>query len=179
LKAAHKGLLYVSLLLFAVVGVFAWMRWEQHLPNDQEARQQFDSHRTDFVRFASLLRQDSGARIIGSDGGANAYTGHPRVVAEYRDLMRRIGAKHVVVRDDGSMEFALWGFGCAICSDSYKGMRYVPEDSKADAHHGWLPKLVSSLDGNNLTQENGSIDDGLYVVQLAPEWFIYRLEIHD
>ena len=34
------------------------MRWEQHLPSDQEARREFDSHRREYIRFASLLRQD-------------------------------------------------------------------------------------------------------------------------
>jgi hypothetical protein len=184
LKATLRGLLYVivsavSVLLVAVVGVFAWVRSEQHLSSDQEARQQFDAHRTDFVRFASLLRQDTGARTITSVGGASNDTNHPRIVPEYRDLMREIGAKDVLVRDDGSMEFALWGFGCAICSDSYKGMRYTPKDSKAGTHRGWVPTLVDSLDSNDLPQEHGSVANGLYVVQLEPEWFIYRLEIHE
>jgi hypothetical protein len=184
LNATLKGLLYVivsaaGLLLVAIVGVFAWVRWEQHLPSDQDARQQFGAQRTEFVRFVSLLRQDTGARMILSGGAASGNTGHLRIVPEYRDLMREIGAKYILVRDDGSIKFALWGLGCAICSDSYKGMRYTPQDSKAEAHGGWVPKLVDSLGSNDLPQEHGSVADGLYVVKLEPEWFIYRLEIHE
>jgi hypothetical protein len=104
---------------------------------------------------------------------------HARVVPEYRDLMRRISAKDVVVREDGSIEFALWGFGCAICSDSYMGLRYRPLDSKSSSRSGWAPRLVNSLDSKNLPQENGSVADGLYVVQLEPEWFIYRFEYRE
>jgi len=115
LKATLKILLYTSLsavglLLIAVIGFFAWLRWEQHLPSEQTARQQFDGHRTDYIRFASLLRQDTGARFISSDGSVDVNANHARVVPEYRDLMRRIGAKDVIVREGGSIEFALWGF---------------------------------------------------------------------
>ena len=68
-----KGLLYiglsvVGLLLLLSASVFGWMRWEQHFPSDQEARRQFDSHRTEYVRFASHLRQDLQVGIIGGDG---------------------------------------------------------------------------------------------------------------
>jgi hypothetical protein len=45
------------LFLIVAVGAFGWTRWQYHLPNDRQARQQFDSHRTEFIRFASLLRQ--------------------------------------------------------------------------------------------------------------------------
>jgi hypothetical protein len=184
LKAPLKILLYVSLsavslLLIAVIGSFAWLRWEQHLPSEQLARQQFVGHRTDYIHFASLLRQDTAARFISSDGSVDVYTNHARVVPEYRDLMRRIGAKDVIVREDGSMEFALWGFGCAICSDSYMGIRYFPVQSRPAGRPGWVQILVSSLDGKALPQENGSIADGLYVVQLEPEWFIYRFEYRE
>ena len=27
------------------------------------------------------------------------------------------------IREDGSIEFALYGYGCVICSDSYMGVR--------------------------------------------------------
>jgi hypothetical protein len=183
LKAALKGLLYVgvsalALLSVAIAGVFAWLQWQLHLPSDQEARGQFHSHRTEYIRFASLLQLEPRPGIIGSDGTATTVN-HERPAAEYRDLMRKIGAKDVVVGEDGSIEFALWGFGCAICSDSYKGVRYVPEESKPDIHRGWVPQLVNSLDSNKLPKANGSVTDGLYVVPIEPGWFIYRLEIHE
>ena len=184
MKATLKILLYTSLsavglLLIAVIGFFAWLRWEQHLPSEQTARQQFDGHRTDYIRFASLLRQDTGARFISSDGSVDVNANHARVVPEYRDLMRRIGAKDVIVREDGSIEFALWGFGCVICSDSYMGIRYFPAQSRPQGRPGWAQILVNSLDSKNLPRENGSIADGLYVVQLEPEWFIYRFEYRE
>jgi len=90
--------------------------------------------------------------------------------------MRRIGAQFVDVREDGSVEFALWGSGCAICSDSYMGVRYFPEDHNPRARLAWAPKLVSSLESKRLPQERSSVADGLYVVQLEPEWFLYRLQ---
>ena len=178
-RLLYIGLSAVGLLLLLAAGVFAWMRWEQHLPSDQEARRQFDSRRTEYIRFASRLRQDLQVGIIGSDGIVSGATKHAGPIAEYRDIMRSLGAKQIIVGEDGSVEFVLWGFGCAICSDSYKGLRYAPVDFKADARRGWMPKLVNSLDGNNLPQANGSVDDGLYVVQIEPEWFIYRLEYHE
>lgn len=93
--------------------------------------------------------------------------------------MRRTGAKAVYVRPDGSIEFQLWGFGCAPCSDSFKGMRYFPADGKSSSGSGWVPKVVRSLDDEALPKENGAIADGLYVMQIEPGWFIYRLEVDD
>lgn len=182
--AVSKGSLYISLsalalLLLLAAGVFAWMRGVQPLPSDQEARRQFDSHRTEYIRFAARLRQDLRAGIIDSDGRVSSATRQVGPVMEYRDMMRSLGAKTVVVGEDGSIEFELWGFGCAICSDSYKGLRYAPGDFKADARPGWAPKSVKSLDNNDLPQTNGSLNDGLYVVQIEPEWFIYRYEYHE
>ena len=184
MKAGRKVLLYgflggLSAVLIAAVGLFVWVRWEQHLPGEQTVRQQFDVHRAEYVYFVSLLQKDRGARFIGNDGSSEAGSGKTRVVPEYRDLMRKIGAKFVTVREDGSMEFAHWGFGCAICSDSYMGVRYFPADHNAQTGAGWLPKLVNSLESKNLPWEKGTVADGLYVVQLEPEWFIYRLQINE
>jgi hypothetical protein len=94
------------------------MQWQYHLRSDRHARQQFDEHRAEFIRFASLLRHDPTATIIDINGVVGAYTDHARSVPDYRDLMRSTGAKAVYVRPDGSVEFQLWGFGCAPCSDS-------------------------------------------------------------
>lgn len=86
-----KVLLYVSLsvlslFLFAVVVLFIWVQWgEVHLPSEETAREQFANHRTDYVRFASLLREDPDVRFVGSDGTAGSYTTHDRVVPQYRD----------------------------------------------------------------------------------------------
>ena len=184
MKAMLKILLYISLsalslFSLAVVAFFIGMRWEAHLPSEQTARQQFVGHRIDYVRFASLLQQDPGVRFIGADGMVGAYTSQARIVPEYRDLMRKIGAKGVLVRDDGSIEFTLWGFGCAICSDSFMGIRYLSVNHRPQERSGWVPNLVSSLDSRNLPHANGSVEDGLYIVRLEPEWFIYRLEYHE
>ena len=177
----RKTLLYVSLaavglFLTSMIGFSAWLPWEPHLPSEKTARQEFHSHQADYIRFAALLRQESGYEFIGSDGGVQMNSDHVRVVPEYRDLIRRIGAKDVIVSEDGSIEFTLWGFGCAICSDSYMGIRYAPVQNISHRRPGWAQILVTSLNSKALPQENGSIADGLYVVQLEPEWFIYRFE---
>jgi hypothetical protein len=184
LKAALKISLYLclsiaSLLVLAFVGVLAFMRWEYHLPSDQKARQQFEEHKAEFVRFASMLRRDERARVIDRNGVDDAFEKDARAVPEYRDLMRSIGAKAVYVRPDGSIEFELWGFGCAPCSDSFKGMRYSPIGAKEQGGLQWVPKLVHSLDNESLPKEKGAVADGLYVVPLESEWSIYRLEISD
>jgi hypothetical protein len=168
-----------GLFLIVLVGAFAWIRWQYHLPNDRQARHQFDTHRAEFMRFASLLRRDATATTINSEGVVDAFTNHARVAPEYRDLMRRTDTKEVYVRPDGSIEFQLWGFGCAPCSDSFKGMRYFPIDAEPLPGGGWVPKLVSSLDSESLPKEKGAVADGLYVIQIEPEWTIYRLKIDD
>jgi hypothetical protein len=184
LKPARKVLVYASigvvgLTVIAAIGLVGWARSEQYLPSDEMARQHFNTHRADYAYFASLVRKDPGLRFIGNDGSSNGDAGKTRLVPEYSYLMRTLGAKFVTVRADGSMEFALWGFGCAICSDAYMGVRYFPADHSAHPRPGWTPQLVKSLDTKNLPRENGSIADGLYVVQLEPEWFIYRLQTNE
>jgi hypothetical protein len=94
---------------------------------------------------------------------------HSRLIPEYRHLIRKIGAKFVIVGEDGSIEFSLYGFGCAICSDSYMGVRYVPKDRRTVARAGWEHTVVTSLDSAKLPQEHGAVASGLYVVPIEPE----------
>ena len=150
-----------------------------YLPPEQRVVQQFETNRTDYIRFVALLREDRSIRYVGGDGKVDIDGKHGRVVPEYRELIRKIGAKDVIVREDGSMEFALWGDGCAVCSDSYMGVRYYPKDHKAGSPAGWTQTVVTSLDSAKLPQENGEVASGLYVVPIEPEWFIYRLEIQE
>jgi hypothetical protein len=142
------------------------------------ARQQFESHRADYIRFATLLRKDPSAKYVGSDGKVDIDGIHGRLVPEYRDLVHKIGAKFVIIREDGSVEFALWGHGGAIMSDSYMGVRYFPKDPTV-APVGWTQTVVASLANAKLPQEHGSVATGLYVVAIEPEWFIYRLEYQE
>jgi hypothetical protein len=185
LKPALRIFLYVclsaaGLVLVAAVALFAWGRWLYHLPSDQKARQQFEDHRAEFVRFASMLHQDPRARVIDRNGVDDAFEKNARAVPEYRDLMRSTGAQEVLVRPDGSIEFQLWGFGCAPCSDSFKGMRYFPIDGKPqEGKWARTPIIVSSLDDERLPKEKGAVADGMYVIPLEPEWSIYRVEISD
>lgn len=162
-----------------MVGALAFMRWEYHLPSDQKAHQHFEDHRAAFVRFASMLRQDPRARIINKNGVDDAFEKDARTVPEYRELMRSIGADAVYVRPDGSIEFQLWGFGCAPCSDSFKGIRYSPLGAKPHTTFEWVPQVVGSLDSQDLPKAKGAVADGLYVIPLEPEWSIYRVEISD
>ena len=179
MKPSRKVLLRLSfLVLLVAVCLFLWVSREHHLPSEQSAREQFDTHKSDYVRFVALIRQDPGTKSIGNDGNSSAAPANTRLAPEYRDLIRRIGAQFVDVREDGSVEFALRGSGCAICSDSYMGVRYFPEDHNTRARLAWAPKLVNSLESKSLPQERGSVADGLYVVQLEPEWFLYRLQIN-
>lgn len=184
MKTTLKILIYVclsvaGLFLIVAIGGFAWTRWQYYLPSDQQARQQFDSHRTDFIRFASILRQEPTATLIDSNGVVDADTNHARTVSEYRDLMRRTNTKEVYIRPDGSMEFQIWGFGCRPCSDSFKGLRFQPEDGHPQYPYGGAPIVVNSLADESLPKNKAAVADGLYVIPVDREWSIYRFEISD
>ena len=183
-KTMHKVLLYVGLSAVGLVLIVGFSFWwwlipHYYLPPEQRVVQQFESHRADYIRFVALLRMDQSARSVGSDGKVDIGGFHGRLVPEYRDLMSKIGAKDVTIREDGSMEFALWGDGCAICSDSYMGVRYYPKDHKVGSSVGWTQTVVTSLDSAKLPQEKGAVASGLYVVPIEPEWFIYRFEYQE
>ena len=178
-----KVLLYiclsvVALFLLCAVGAWSWVRWEYHLPSEQHVRRQFESHRADYIRIVTLLQKDPSAKYINGDGKVDIDSIHSRFVPEYRDLIRKIGAKFVCVREDGSMEFTLGGYGGPISSDSYIGVRYFPKNP-IGSPPGWTQTVVSSLDSTKLPQENGSVATGLYVVAIEPEWFIFRFEYQE
>lgn len=112
MKPILKTLVYVCLsalgLLLVAAGVrIAFLRSEYSLPSDLKARRHFYEHKAEFVRFASLLRQDSKARAISSNGVDDIYESDARLVPEYGTFMHGIGAKEAFVRPDGSIEFEL------------------------------------------------------------------------
>jgi hypothetical protein len=184
LKGLRKVVLYsclffVGLPPLALVSFRLWLRYEYRLPPEQRVRERFENNRADYVQFVRLLQRDKSADFIESDGTVGFDGTHRRLVPEYRDLIRRIGAKDVIIREDGSVEFALYGFGCAICSDSYMGVLYAPKVGRSHAHAGWEQTAVTSVDSAKLPQQNGGVASGLYVVPIEPEWFIYRLEYQE
>jgi hypothetical protein len=184
LKRFLKTLLYlclsfVGLCLLALVGSGLWLKYEYHLPPEQRVRQRFEKNRADYIQFVALLQKDQSAHFVDSDGRVDTDGSHSRLVPEYRGLIYRIGAKSVTVGQDGSIEFSLYGFGCAICSDSYMGVRYVPKNHRKDVPAGWDYTIVTSLDSTKLPQEHGAVATGMYVVPVEPEWFIYRFEYQE
>jgi len=100
------------------------------------------------------------------------------MITEYKGLIHKAGIKFVFPREDGSIEFAFGGYGSAISSDAFMGMRYLPKNHKTEIQPNW-PAVVASLDSAKLPQENGEVATGLYVIPIEPEWFIYRLEIQE
>jgi hypothetical protein len=86
----------MGLLLVAGIGFFTWVRWEQHFLSPEEARRQLDSHQPDYVRFVSLLQQDTGTRYIDSEGRVGMDSLQGQVVPQYRELVHKIGAKYVI-----------------------------------------------------------------------------------
>ncbi len=182
LKLLLYGCLFcVGFCLLAPIGFRLWLKYEYHLPSEQLVRKEFENHRADYTQFVTLLQRDQSSDFIVIDGGGRVDIDgvHSRLVPEYRHLIRKIGAKDVIVREDGSIEFSLHGFGCAICSDSYMGVRYVPKDRTTGTPAGWKQTVVTSLDGAKLPQENGAVATGLYVVPIEPEWFVYRFEYQE
>lgn len=149
------------------------------LPNEQRVRQNFERHRPDYIRLVSLIRKDQSIHFIDGDGNVDIDGTRDRLVPAYRDLIYKIGAKEVIVREDGSMEFVLGGTGCAICSDSYTGVRYYPKDGKNDVRAGLTQAIVNSLDNATLPKENGQVASGLYVIPIEPEWYLYRFEYQE
>ncbi len=172
--------LVITLFVVCIGGALAWLMWDAPLPSEQFVRQQFVRQRSDYVALVLLLQKEklvSGAHV-GSDGTIS-YDEHSRAVPVYRELIDRIGAKYILVREDGSIEFALRGHGCTICSDSYIGVRYVPNVPNEAPYSGWTQQLVDSLESAKLPQEGGGVASGLYVVPIEPNWYVYRFEYRE
>ena len=67
----------------------------------------FASNRVDYIRLVTLLKDDRSARFIDNSGTVDIDGLQSRQVPEYRQLIRRIGAKQVLIREDGSIDFPL------------------------------------------------------------------------
>ncbi len=160
-----------------MAGVWLWWRGSYYLPPAARVRDEFTRHRGEYTEFVKLLDNDPSATFIDRDGRVGMGGTKQLVVREYRHLMRETGAEFVVVGEDGSVEFALWGNGCAICSDSYMGVLYVP--TKPSVSDKAWQIVITSLDSSRLPQENGSVASGLYVVEMEPHWFVYRFEYQE
>jgi hypothetical protein len=165
--------------VLAAIGLSSSLWSSRRLPSEQLARQYFASHKADFVHFVSALHQTPDVRFVSPYGVARNRNGGSQYVFEYLYLMQRLNAKSAIIREDGSVEVALWGSGCTICSDSYMGVRYLPAQHDANARPGWRAQIVQSLSAESLPRQNAGIADGLYVVQLEPEWSIYRFEYQE
>jgi hypothetical protein len=168
----------VGLCLLAAVGSRSWLKHEYHLPPEQRVREQFENNRADYVQFVTLLQSDT-VHFIDDSGRVDIDGVHSQLVPEYRRLIHKIGAKDVLIREDGSIEFSLYGSGYAVCSDSYMGVRYVPKVLRTNSLSGWKQTPVTSLESAKLPHENGAVANGLYVVPIEPEWFIYRFDYQD
>jgi hypothetical protein len=164
----------ICLLLVITLGTSGCLRRDNHLPPPERAIQEFQRHKSDFIRFATLLRKE----YLGTTN-RECHVVEFDAVPEYRELAQRIGLKSVLVREDGAVEFELWGQGGAIRSDSYLGVRYYPRDHDAAIRAGWTQTVVGSLDADKLPQEHGTVATGLYVIPVEPEWFIYRFEYQE
>jgi hypothetical protein len=97
------------------------------------------------------------------------------MVPEYRAWLSKIGVKSVRIQEDGSIDFTMGGFGGAIMSDSYIGIRFSPALPSAN-RPGWNPIVVKSLNDSALPQEHGRVASGYYVVPIEPNWYVYRFE---
>lgn len=150
-----------------------------HLPSEEHVRQRFIEHRRDFIQFVDLVRSDSTAKDIDDDGEINqGYTNHRRNPA-YGSLLHKVGAKRALIREDGSVEFTMWGAGGAIWDDSYIGIRYHDDHQVRAARPGWEATVVQSLEDKKLPQENGRVATGLYAMRIEANWYVYRFEYQE
>ena len=178
-RSAKNMLRLIGMAFVGICGLvaFAWysMPIRGYLPSDRQARVVFDQRRTSFDRAAEVLQKEKCVGVIASDGtSSNPMCSIP--VAIRRALVQETGAKTIVLGDDGSMEFALWGTGCAICSDSYKGFLYLPTGARPGQVRGWVPAFAISLEDDALPKANGKVSDGLYLLPIDSEWAIFRIK---
>ena len=102
-----------------------------------------------------------------------------KTTAGFSRLMHIIGIQEILVREDRSVEFSMWGCGSAVSSDHFMGVRYVPRDHLPTPQFRLPPVTVTSINADKLPHENGDVATGLYVVSIEPEWYIYRFEYQE
>ena len=141
--------------------------------------QNFKDHRSEYVEMAASVRSDRAVHEIDADGNVHIDAYHERLVPEYRRAIRSIGAKSVSRDDDGSIIFAMWGHGCAICDDHYMGILYAPDVHAWAASSKGAVTLVRTLDAAELPHENRRVASGFYVIPIEPGWYVYREDYYE
>lgn len=157
----------VACVIVIAAGMSYW-KWAAHLPSDVEAENFFRSHRTELGDLAAFVEQHPNIEFVDANWisyGGNAKDGNHIACAE---MLRHIGAQFLR-RREGAIEIYVWGSGCAICHDSYKGYAFVEPKAEILTE----AKLVASLEDDALpVGQYGTIKDGIYLKPLNQPWYL-------
>ena len=165
-----------SLLLCIVLLVVAWYgyaRWGVDLPSDAKAKAYFAAHRAALDTLAQTVSRDPHIAFVNADWIAYGSAAQDPAHIDCAKRLREIGAQFLR-HSGGLVEIYLWGNGCAICHDSYKGFAYVTNPS---VDMPVASKVCSSLADSALRAGGfARIEDGSYLVPVTDHWYLIREE---
>jgi hypothetical protein len=169
LKIAGVILALCILLVGSCVG---YLSWRAHLPSDENAKAFFREHRPELTALILAVEREPTIDFVNANWvgyGPNATDPAHVMCAK---LLKKIGAQFLR-QSDGAIEIYLWGDGCAICHDSYKGYAYIMPEARMLRY----ATIVHSLDDEALPKgKYAPIEDGSYICPLLDRWYLIRWE---
>ncbi len=174
------ALLMLCVSIFAGI-IYFWL----HLPSDDSIIATFRSHRTEFDKILTMVRDDRAhgwipahpVRIDPSWGRPDKVDSRTKEMPlerfdEYVRLFHSIGLRHGLTVGSGeevTFNFAVRGL-LVIAPCTYVGIVYKPDKRGRE--------IVDSLSEKRLPQKDGHIAAGLYLrpIESEPDWFVYRYE---
>ena|SRR5882724_8836861 len=173
---AKIALALAAAYLLVIASSWLFSNWAYRLPSDKEALVFFRAHKSDLE---ALRRLERNRILVGQDLGGGA-AGKEGVAPFDRQLYFLLGRelKTKLVRhdlDDGATEIYIWGFGCSVCNDSYKGFAWVPAGSRMLSYAD-IPRSLADKDMPRSIDEPKAFRGGIYLVPIAENWYIVRQE---
>jgi len=142
------------------------------LPSDERAEAFFRVHRQELDALVVLVSRDPKLDFVSADFvGYGSDATDPAHLACAK-VLKQIGAKFLR-RGEGAIEIYLWGTGCAMGHDSYKGYAFITPEARLLK----CATVVKSLQEKALPKgKYAPIEDDSYIRLLDKGWYMIRWE---
>jgi hypothetical protein len=148
----------------------SYQTWLGYLPSDAHCEAFFNKHKVELTAIVTLAeREPTKIGLISADS-PDTENDPDRVTCA--KLLKKLGAQFLR-QTDGAIEIYIWGDGCAICHDSYKGYAYIVPEARMLKY----ATVVRSLEDKALPKgKYAFIEDGSYICPLIDKWHLIRWE---
>lgn len=147
---------------------------DSKLPPDQKALSYFKEHKEDFTALLTRLEREPSVEYV--DRYMFGLLNLPKDSAHRAcaRLLRGTGARFCNYdHADGFARIVVWGSGCAVCVDYWKGFAFIPVQSSVLKHAIVSSNLEDEAIPHN---QRGGFQAGMYIKPIGNDWYMFRHE---